>query len=259
MIAKAAFAALLFAAAVPAHAVDYTDIWYNPAESGWGVNLVQSDAFLFGTFFVYAPNGTPTWYSAELTRDATGAFKGNLYATTATGWALPWQPANVATVAVGTASFQPSTLNAYEGTLAWTVNGVGSVTKPVERLTLTAIVLGGAYIGGQSGAYAECSSSSNNGSYIDRYDLEVTHTAAGGATFEFAYTSGLTCTLSGTLELHGGLYRIPGATYTCSDGLSTTATVYEVKATSLGIEGRLAAGSVGEGCREDANFAAVLR
>ncbi len=58
MIVRNTFAALVLAAALPAHAVDYTDIWYDAAESGWGVNLVQSDAFIFGTFFVYAPNGT---------------------------------------------------------------------------------------------------------------------------------------------------------------------------------------------------------
>ena len=46
-------AVLLFAvAAVRAGATDYTDIWYNPSEQstaggGWGVNVVQSDAFLF--------------------------------------------------------------------------------------------------------------------------------------------------------------------------------------------------------------------
>lgn len=258
MIAKSFLAAALLAAAIPAHAVDYTDIWYDAAESGWGANLVQSDNFLFGTFFVYAPNGAPTWYSAELNWDGAAAYKGNLYATTATGFAQPWQPANVNTVAVGTASFTPSTLNAYQGTLAWTVNGVGSAAKPVERLTLTTIGLGGSYTGGQSGAYSGCSASSNNGGYIDRYDLAVTHLSSGSATFEFTYTSGMTCKLVGTLEQHGGLYRIPGATYTCSDGLSTTATVYEIKATGLGIEGRIAASSVGGGCAENANFAAVL-
>jgi hypothetical protein len=258
MIVRNTFAALVLAAAIPAQAVDYTDIWYNAAESGWGVNLVQSDAFIFGTFFVYAPNGTATWYSAELTWDGSGAYKGNLYATTGTGFALKWEPGNLTRTAVGTASFTPSTLNAYEGTLAWTVNGVGSATKPVERLTLTGIALGGDYTGGQTGAYSGCSTSSENGSYIDRYDLQVTHEASGAATFEFSYTSGLTCTLSGTLELHGGLYRIPGATYKCSDGVNTTATMYEIKATALGIEGRLASSDVGGRCQENANFAAVL-
>ena len=50
-----------------AAATDYTDIWYLPAEAGWGVNMVQSDSstssFIFATFFVYGPAtsrpGTP--------------------------------------------------------------------------------------------------------------------------------------------------------------------------------------------------------
>ena len=37
----------------PAAAVDYTDIWFLPSEGGWGVNLVQSNQFIFATFFVY--------------------------------------------------------------------------------------------------------------------------------------------------------------------------------------------------------------
>ncbi len=58
-------------AAVPpaAAATDYTDIWWNAAESGWGVNFVQSDQFMFATFFVFGQGGTPTWYTGQLNRD----------------------------------------------------------------------------------------------------------------------------------------------------------------------------------------------
>jgi hypothetical protein len=55
------------------------------------------------------------------------------------------------------------------------------------------------------------------------------------------------------------LYTIPGASYACSDGLNTTAGMSEIKATAQGIEGRFAAPSVGDGCREDASFSGVFR
>jgi hypothetical protein len=110
--------------------------------------------------------------------------------------------------------------NVYQATLTWSVNGIGAVSKSIERQTLTTIGLGGVYVGGQTGGYAGCSNAGDNG---------------------------LT-------------YLIPGASYRCSGGLAftTTATMYEIRATSLGIEGRFAATLPG-GCREDANFSAVLR
>jgi len=95
--------------------------------------------------------------------------------------------------------------------------------------------------------------------YTDRYDLEVIHNASGNATFRFTYSASLTCTLSGVLEQHGQLYRIPTATYQCSDGVSTSATLSEIKATAQGIEGRMSAGLAAGAYREDAAFSAVLQ
>ena len=45
----------------------------------------------------------------------------------------------------------------------------------------------------------------------------------------------------------------------CASTGNTAASMAEIKATSLGIEGRFSAPSVGGGCREDANFSAVLQ
>jgi hypothetical protein len=247
-------------AAAPVRAADYTDLWYIPAESGWGANVVQSDSFMFVTFFIYGSDNKPTWYSAELAWDGAKFF-GALYATQGTNWALPWNRAeHPAPVQVGTASFQPDALNAYQATLTWQVNGTGAVTKQVERITLTPIALGGTYVGGQAGGYTSCSNGGDNGPYTDKYTLTVAQTAGGVGTFTFSYDSGATCTLSGTLEQHGPLYRIPGASYQCTGSLnfSTTATMHEIRATAQGIEGRLAA-TLPSGCRENANFSAVLR
>ena len=92
---------LLAVRAAAAAAVDYTDIWYAPAEPGWGVNLVQSDGFLFTTFFVFAQGGAPTWYTGQLNWDGTSKFSGGLYASTGTWFAtVPWVAGN--TSAAGT-------------------------------------------------------------------------------------------------------------------------------------------------------------
>ena len=52
---------------------------------------------------------------------------------------------------------------------------------------------------------------------------------------------------------------MPGASYTCTGSLSftTTATLYELKATAQGLEGRLSA-NLPSGCQESANFSGVL-
>ena len=252
-------AVLLFATAFRAGASDYTDIWFNPSEQstaggGWGVNVVQSDTFMFLTFFIYGPDNKPTWYVAGLTRDANGNFSGPMYATTGTYFGAPWNPADGAGSAqVGTASFQP--IDAYSANLSYAFSAGPTVVKVIQRQSLTSIPLGGSYNGTQAGSYSNC----NNGfAYTDRFGLGVSQPTASTLTFTFAYSdSGLSCTLSGTFEQRGQLFRIPTASYTCSDGLSTTATVSEIKATNFGIEASFTAPANG-GCREDATLSAVF-
>lgn len=242
-----------------ASATDFTDIWFIPQESGWGVNIVQSDSFLFATFFIYGQDKAPTWYTALLTFDGT-RYAGGLYRTEGSFWANPWNPAeHPDAVQVGTASFQPG-VDAYHATLTYSVNGVGSVSKQIVRQTLTRIALGGIYVGGQSGAYSNCPTASQNGPYTDTFTLDATHAVNDSATLKFAYASGATCTLSGALAQFGQLYDMPGATYTCTGSLAftTSAVVYELKATAQGIEGRLVA-NLPSGCRESASFSAVLK
>jgi hypothetical protein len=261
LVRKVVLATLLFAAAtaLPARAQDHTDMWWNPAESGWGVNVVQAGNNLWLTFFVYGADQRPTWYSAYLAWDGA-RYSGSLYATQGSYFAGPWNPGDhpEATVA-GTASFQPSSINAYEATLVYTVNGVGTVVKAIERQYLGAITLTGSYVGGQSGSYANCTNAAVNGPYTDTGPLTVTQTTT-TLTLSFAYGSGANCTLRGNWERRGQLFRMPGATYQCTGSLAvnTTAAVYEVKQTAQGVEGRFTA-TLSNGCREDAAFSAVLR
>ena len=57
----------------------------------------------FATFFIYGQNGSPTWYTAQLTWDGS-KFTGGLYATGGTWFAAPWQPGNWSVAQAGTAS-----------------------------------------------------------------------------------------------------------------------------------------------------------
>ena len=155
-------ALLLLGAAVQAHAVDWTDIWNSPDpnKQGFGYNLVQSDAFIFVTFYVYGSAGTPVWVVAGLTLDAAGNYTGDLYAANGTFFGAPWVPAAYVPRKIGTATFKPSTINNYQGVITITSTdaqvGVGTSTVAIERQTLTAIATGGSYVGGQVGAYTGC-------------------------------------------------------------------------------------------------------
>src|SRR5215212_10385697 len=73
MLTRLFLAAGLAAVAIPALATpqarNATDMWFNPAESGWGLNIIHQGSKLFATLFVYGSDGQPRWYVAS---DLTG-------------------------------------------------------------------------------------------------------------------------------------------------------------------------------------------
>ncbi|HUH91643.1 MAG TPA: hypothetical protein VL742_00675 [Casimicrobiaceae bacterium] len=251
MLKRFCLTILLAIFASPAFAIDYSDMWYLPAESGWGVNFTQNDGVIFMTFFLYGTDNEPVWYVAIAYEDASGNFSGMLYSTTGTYFGAPW--GGFTSTAGGTASFAPT--DASHGTLTYTLNGGPTVVKSIVRQTLTTIDLSGNFTGGQAGGYSGCASAGDNFLYKDTFDLSVLQ-SSGNVTFTFAYPT-LNCTLSGALVQEGQLYRVPSATYQCDDGTNTQASVSEIKKTSQGIEGRFAAPDVGGACREDATFSGV--
>lgn len=111
-------------------AANFQDLWYNPAEPGWGVNIAHQGNIFFATLFTYDAGGKGTWLvmpSGQRTGDAT--YSGTLYRTHGVGFnASPWVvPSNTA---VGTMSFAFTDGNA--GTLTYSVDGI-PVTKSIQR------------------------------------------------------------------------------------------------------------------------------
>ena len=248
--------------AVPARADDFTDIWWaGPSEDGWGVNLIQSNDFIFATFFVYgpAPAKSPIWYAGNLTRAVNGSFTGGLYQTTGSGFGVPWNPSDHTATQVGTVTFTP--IDSTSATLSYTVNGV-LVTKSIVRQTLTPIPLGGTYYGTAVVVHSGCSTSTNNGTVLTDFDAVVSQNTTGQLQIDFLYAGTENCTLAGTYTQQGTLFRVPVASYVCKSGttttVDTTATIYEMKSTNIGLEGRWFAPNVGGGCIEDAKFATVF-
>jgi len=256
--ASAALAMLL--SSLPAHAVssglavDYTDTWYTVGEEGWGVTLFQSDITLYGLFFIYGADKKPTWFNAVTAWDGNSKYVGKVFSQQGSYFAGPWNQSEQIEAEAGTVSFQPDPANSSLGTLTYTITGVGTVTKPLQRLSLTPIPVTGTYVGGQAGAYTGCA---NNSIYQDQFFLQISQ-SAGIASLSFAYGGQLNCSFVGTMTQNGTLHSISSATYKCDDGLNTGASMTDIKITAQGIEGRFTAPDVGGGCREDARFSAVL-
>jgi hypothetical protein len=114
---------------------NYQDLWWNPAESGWGINMVQQGTIIFATLFTYAPSGRDLWVvGPALHRQLDGTYEGALYTTSGTTFdASPWIPVSVAEV--GTMNIRFTAGN--RATLTYTLNGV-QVVKSIERQVFAA-------------------------------------------------------------------------------------------------------------------------
>ena len=253
MLKRLLLTLLLLTASAQAAATDYTDIWFNPAEAGWGVNVVQSDTFMFLTFFIYGADSKPTWFTGQVTLDASNNFNGTLFATTGTYYILPW--AGVTGAAAGTASFQP--LTPYTARLVYTVNGVGTVTKLIQRQMLTAITIGGDYTGGLNLTQSQCANS-GSGALTVNFSINQPLNNSGPVSIAMLRADGVTCNFTGPVIEWGKLYQMSNASYVCNNGRNTTANVDELSATAHGIEGTWSAFVEG-GCVETGIFNAVLR
>ena len=50
---------------------DFSDLWWNANESGWGVTVTQQREVAFFTFFIYGADGKPAWYTGQTTFTST--------------------------------------------------------------------------------------------------------------------------------------------------------------------------------------------
>lgn len=252
-IALAALAAISFAA----HATDYTDIWWSPAENGWGVNIVQSNTFIFATFFVYGPGNVPTWYAGNLTQDGTGAFTGDLFATTGTYLGtVPYNPDQFTPTKVGTATFKPT---APDKALVTYNVGTVAVSKNVQRQTLRAAALAGSYSSIVSVLDSACTNPSDNGPTTVPATITVSQPPAAPLQMTFDVMGFGTCTLvsTGAVSQVGALLSFPGS-LACPGDPPFALSVSELRRTSLGIEGRWTATAATGGCHEEGRFSGVV-
>ena len=105
-------------------AFDYTDLWWNPTESGWGVSLTQQSNIIFAAWYTYDASGNPIWYAAtNCPATATGCTGPLFRFTGGAPLTSPWKGID-SRVPVGNITF--AFTNPANGTMSYTVNGVSS-------------------------------------------------------------------------------------------------------------------------------------
>lgn len=109
----------------------YTDLWWNPAESGWGVTITHHPSgVVFATWFTYDNLGVPYWYVASDCRMVGNTCTATLYETVGPAFNGPYNPALVTIRSAGTVTFTFSGANF--GLMSYSVKGV-TASKFITR------------------------------------------------------------------------------------------------------------------------------
>ncbi|HUP31285.1 MAG TPA: hypothetical protein VM122_13990 [Usitatibacter sp.] len=208
------------ALACPAHAqvsqVDYSDLWWDPAENGWGVGLQRQGDVMFAALFLYGPDGASSWYFASDMRASDAAARswtGKLYRANGPTFSAPFdRPATVTEIGTAAIDF----VNPSAGRLVYRVGGT-TITKDIERMTWRVPAIDGSYYGGLTTVVSSCNDASQEGTFDLMGALGVS--ASNGRTVLSVTSANLAtpskCTFSGTRRQEGRLGAVEG-TYTCS-------------------------------------------
>jgi hypothetical protein len=218
-----------------ASAINYQDLWWNPAESGWGVNIAQQSDTLFATWFIYGPNREPYWIVMPGTTRVTSQlpnefiYTGAIYQTRATPFNVsPFVPITEVTQ-VGNATFRFS--SARDGVLTYNINS-STVTKNITRQNIVPLSLSGTYYGGFQRNAIGCTNNQNNGSALDQA-IYVVSVAAQTTSISINEVGGDSCRFTGNYTQYGSTFEGAGA-YTCNgatgnwiarEGTSTESTI----------------------------------
>jgi hypothetical protein len=270
------FAAVAFLAALglvqtaraTTYSTDFTDLWFNPSESGWGLNLIQQNQTMFGTLFVYDTTTAPHWYVASDLEPAqngnTTTWTGTLFSTTGPYFgAASFNPNSVTSSVVGTMNitFTSDTT----ASLFYTVNGA-TITKTIQRQTFRGNVLTGNYLGGLTAQGTNCHGTFNgqpvtNGPILIFQTLTVTHTnpqstpSQVSMVVDFQNGAQQRCTFAGAYTQNGRLGSIANGTWNCTTSNQGTFTMSQIEGNTAGITAKFH--GTDQFCTYDGQFGGV--
>jgi hypothetical protein len=252
LLAAASF--LASPASSTSFSIDQSDLYYIPAESGWGIQLVQRGSVIFGTMFVYGPSNTPTWYVATMQFAGNFTWTGDLYATTGPYFGtVPFNPTNVVATKVGTMTWVAQTVDT--GTLSYVVDGV-AVTKNVVRQALVFDDYSGTYLGAIHFTITGCANAADNGS--GEIPITTISVVQDGQTLRITISAlGTTlAAIAGTLSQSGQFGTVLG-TYSDDFGDAGTASVSTLNVQVNALAASYSLNSTNNGCHNVGYFAGM--
>lgn len=109
---------------------NFTALWWNPAESGWGLIVDHQGTLLFATLFDYAADTHNIWLMASgLAQQPDGSYSGPLYRTRGPAFnQTSWS--SIGLSEVGTMTLRFPTANT--GAVSYSVDGI-AVTKIIQK------------------------------------------------------------------------------------------------------------------------------
>ncbi len=122
---------------------NYQDLWWNPAESGWGINFTHQSETIFATLFTYQAGAGNSnkgmWLTATMKEEPPTAastvdvFQGDLLRVTGSAFnASPFIALDAATNVTRVGNMRVEFKTGNSATLIYDVNGA-PVTKSIER------------------------------------------------------------------------------------------------------------------------------
>ncbi len=178
--AVAIFVSLAFAGAASAN--KYSDWWWNPTQSGQGLNVGQQGETLFIAWFTYDNNGDSMWVtmSGDVVNNAVS---GDVLLFTGPKLGTPYDASKVANTKIGTARLTFTSL--YTARFEWALSG-GSGNMDVQRFTFKPLAYAGTYytqcVGGSDcpGGVASYAVSTKTALSYDGRTLTATDEITGG-------------------------------------------------------------------------------
>jgi len=234
---------------------DQSDLWYIPAESGWGMQLVQRGSVIFATLFVYGQTGAPAWYVATMNSADGFTWMGDLYATTGPWFGtVPFDPLSVVATKVGTMTWTAQGFDM--GNVSYSVNGV-QVSKNVVRESLVLEDYSGTYLAAVHAVVTGCNDPSGNLPPTDfpvLFTITVTQSAQ-SVTITLS-SLGSALTITGTLSQSGQFGTVLG-TYTDSTGEIGNVSITKLIVQEDALTGSFTENSTNQGCLTVGNFAGM--
>jgi hypothetical protein len=241
-----AVSCLLSSAFANTYTTDQSDLWYDPVESGWGMQLVQRDLVIFATIFIYDQSRIPIWYTATLTYQGNYVWTGDLYLTNGPWFGtVPFNPNAVAYRKVGTITWNAQYVES--GSITYSVDGV-ALTKSVVRQLLAYDNYNGIWLGAVHDTVTACSNPSGNGTFEYFATVTVAQNAQ-NINLTLVAQNSARLTVTGTLTQYGQFGEVAGGTYSTGVGEAGSATLFAMNVQLIQFSTEFALNSTNSGCQ----------